>query len=667
MNFHKADKRKICVFAGLILSFSVLISGCANTSDSTTYAHKKIHIASITLKSLQGKYVAKGCSLQLKATVNPSSAIDKRVEWISSDETIATVDSDGLVTGVNVSNEPVRITVKSLDKPDIKQSIEIFVVQTVVRSTGLSLTSVGDAVTGKSISLTPVFEPSDVTDKSVIYESSDETTAKVLSDGTVQFFKNTTQAPVVITAKAGDGGSTSQISFNVSKLTYEENFTFSEVEASKTEGFTSKRGVGFNTLTQNQVQFLANGNVEWAYNWGKTPGDGHKNYIGPGKILNYAPMLWGNPSDEDITALRTYLSENSGVKYLLGINEPNMGYGQGGCYTTPEAAAEKWPLLEELAEEFNLKLASPAMTYSGEQLSDGKIYSTPESWLDAFINAYKVKWGSFPKMDVLALHCYMAWPGSVVGFCDKYADYYNSSKYSGTYRNIKVILTEFCAWNDEGVSITESWQCEKMAQKIEALDQDDNVEGYAWFMADGSITERPWNSLFMGTRNQENTGWNYENELSRAGLIYTYLSNHNENKYFGTGKAISVVDYITSSNYQKQMPDPYRTISISYDKNDDSQSVQNIPLIFSNFGLDAFANYQITVADEGLYSLYVRYFSNEDKLVGINGSEYLLPSTNNQWKTYRINVYLKSGNQNLNIFSNNSIPCKMALMELLKE
>ncbi len=55
----------------------------------------------------------KGATLQLNATVLPENATDKTLTWESADESIATVDANGLVTGVK--NGTTIITAKSKD------------------------------------------------------------------------------------------------------------------------------------------------------------------------------------------------------------------------------------------------------------------------------------------------------------------------------------------------------------------------------------------------------------------------------------------------------------------------------------------------------------------------------------------------------------------------
>ena len=62
---------------------------------------------------ITSKSIAVGESFVLKATVSPSNATMKSVSWSSSDETVATVDADGIVTGLKVGS--CKITVATDD------------------------------------------------------------------------------------------------------------------------------------------------------------------------------------------------------------------------------------------------------------------------------------------------------------------------------------------------------------------------------------------------------------------------------------------------------------------------------------------------------------------------------------------------------------------------
>lgn len=81
--------------------------------------------------------VAVGKTLQLKAVMTPEGANDK-VVWSSSDEAIATVDPNGLVTGVSIGNVTIKGTITHTDSApkDLESSLEITVVAATTSSGG---------------------------------------------------------------------------------------------------------------------------------------------------------------------------------------------------------------------------------------------------------------------------------------------------------------------------------------------------------------------------------------------------------------------------------------------------------------------------------------------------------------------------------------------------
>ena len=135
--------------------------------------------------------LAVGETAQLTATVKPDDATDKNVNWISSDESIATV-ANGKVTAV--MSGKATITAKCGGK-----TAECAVTVTVpTGSVTLDKTTLSLAV-GEAAQLTATVKPDDATDKNVAWASSDESVAKV-ANGKVTAVK---AGKATITAKCG--------------------------------------------------------------------------------------------------------------------------------------------------------------------------------------------------------------------------------------------------------------------------------------------------------------------------------------------------------------------------------------------------------------------------------------------------------------------------------
>lgn len=71
--------------------------------------HEVIHVTSVTISST-AETITKGGTYTLTATVLPNNATDKSVTWTSSDDTIATVDSNGVVSGVASGDAFITVT-----------------------------------------------------------------------------------------------------------------------------------------------------------------------------------------------------------------------------------------------------------------------------------------------------------------------------------------------------------------------------------------------------------------------------------------------------------------------------------------------------------------------------------------------------------------------------
>ncbi|MBP5318266.1 MAG: hypothetical protein J6Y77_02560 [Paludibacteraceae bacterium] len=395
-----------------------------------------------------------------------------------------------------------------------------------------------------------------------------------------------------------------------------------------------KRGTCFNNLPQTVADTLTRGALRWGYNWAASPSG---SYIGKGRMLNFYPMQWGAFSA--LTGLESSL-KSRGADIILGFNEPMMTGRDGGCAMTPKRAAELWPQLEELALKYHVKLASPALTYGYEAI-EGVKYGSPEAWMDKFISEYKKLYdGRTPRFDYLVLHSYMNWPAAVDGYVSKYAKRYK----------VKVLLTEFCAWeqgSDPWNNINNlektlfpdfSFQQASMTQKVEAMDQNPNVAGYAWFNAPGSANSIPWNAVYTGSRPTE------------LGKVYAYMSTSNTEKYYQMGVFIPAAQYVTSSNYDKSLSDAFAN-RIIYGASTDTEFREVLPVELRRFMSPCFANYLINVPEAGNYTITLRFCSTgATTIVATCGSSSVLAemtSTNGQWVDRTFNISLPAGQQAL--------------------
>ena len=141
-----------------------------------------------------------GASESLVATISPSNATNKDVEWTSSNTNVATVDTTGKVTGV--SSGSATITVKTKDGAKIA-TCNVTVKNSVIPVTGVTLNKTAlSLVTGTSESLVATISPSNATNKDVEWTSSNTDVATVDTTGKV---KAISTGSAIITVKTKDG------------------------------------------------------------------------------------------------------------------------------------------------------------------------------------------------------------------------------------------------------------------------------------------------------------------------------------------------------------------------------------------------------------------------------------------------------------------------------
>lgn len=184
-----------------------------------------IPITGISLNKTSISILVNG-SEKLVATVFPEDADNKEVTWLSSNEDIATVNTDGTVTGVSVGTTTITATTSYGNYTDI---CEVNVIEEELAEkisvTGISLnkTSVIASVYGTE-ALEVTITPEDADDQKVIWSSSNEEVATVSSSGVITAINIGT---AIITATTNDGNFT--VTCEVSVVSENEEPESSEI------------------------------------------------------------------------------------------------------------------------------------------------------------------------------------------------------------------------------------------------------------------------------------------------------------------------------------------------------------------------------------------------------------------------------------------------------
>ena len=144
--------------------------------------------------------IVEGTTQQLSATVSPSNADDTSVNWSSSNTTIATVDTNGLVTAV--AEGTATLTVTTTDG-SFEATSTITVERAAINVTGVSvIPDITTLVAGNTQQLSATVSPSNADNQGVNWSSNNTSVATVNQNG---FVTAVSQGSATITVTTIDG------------------------------------------------------------------------------------------------------------------------------------------------------------------------------------------------------------------------------------------------------------------------------------------------------------------------------------------------------------------------------------------------------------------------------------------------------------------------------
>ena len=146
------------------------------------------------------------------ATVMPENATDKGIEWKSDNESVATVSQTGLVTALKDGS--ATITVITNDG-GLKATCDVTVNKKIIPVSEIELNKIELTLDeGEEENLAVAVTPENATDKSVVWESGNESVATVSQEGLVTAVG---EGKATITVKTNDGGFSASCEVTVKK------------------------------------------------------------------------------------------------------------------------------------------------------------------------------------------------------------------------------------------------------------------------------------------------------------------------------------------------------------------------------------------------------------------------------------------------------------------
>ena len=209
-----------------IAGAALLLCGCSTKSDS------EVAVTSVTINTTTATIVV-GETVQLSAVVAPSTATNKSVSWSSTDASVASVDAGGLVTGLKVGK--TYIVAAASDGSGKKASCAVTVEAAEVPAESVAI-DFPDGVLfweGTDVQAKATVSPSNATNKTVVWSSSNADVATVDQNGLVKLVKS---GKATITAKVENANGAVTKDKEIEVLALVKTVTLDPTEKSILEG-----------------------------------------------------------------------------------------------------------------------------------------------------------------------------------------------------------------------------------------------------------------------------------------------------------------------------------------------------------------------------------------------------------------------------------------------
>ena len=176
-----------------------------------------VAVTGVTLNKTEATLTAKGQTVRLTATVAPANATNKNVTYATSNEKVATVTPEGLVTAVAKGTADITVTTADGNKTAVcKVTVNIDNQPTTVAVTGVTLNKTEATLTakGQTVRLTATVAPANATNKNVTYATSNEKVATVTPEGLVTAVAKGT-ADITVTTADGNKTAVCKVTVNI--------------------------------------------------------------------------------------------------------------------------------------------------------------------------------------------------------------------------------------------------------------------------------------------------------------------------------------------------------------------------------------------------------------------------------------------------------------------
>ena len=232
---------------------AVIVKGNGTIYEKTGSGQISVSVTGVSLDKTEIVLV-EGSNQTLTATVEPTNATNKGVTWSSDHEAVATVDQNGTVTAVKAGTATIMVTTADGSKT---AACEVTVNAPTKPVTNVTLEPTTLTLeAGSTGKLTATVEPSDATNQTVTWSSSNPEVATV--DNGVVTAVSVGEAIITVTTEDGSKTATCKVTVNAPQTVPVTGVTLDKAELTLEKGSTG-------TLTATVApQNATNNTVTWS-------------------------------------------------------------------------------------------------------------------------------------------------------------------------------------------------------------------------------------------------------------------------------------------------------------------------------------------------------------------------------------------------------------------
>ena len=312
------------VKAGTATIYAAATDG-SGVKGSCSVTVESIKVSYVTLSS-SSLNIVKGQSKTLTATVTPSDADNKALQWSSSNTSVATVDQSGKVTAVKGGTATIYAT--ATDGSGVKGSCSVTVEGVKVSSVTLSSATL-NLTEGQNTTLSATVTPSNADNKTLQWSSSNTSVATVDQYGKVTGVKAGT-ATIYATATDGSGKQGSckvTVKINTTLQNFNNVISYINSHPDKTDS-NGNKCLSHNVSAQKLTKITASGN-QLIFNYLYRFNDGSDVFVSFTADFNNSYTVDLGYMDNGLTKSKYFITSFD-ARYFTNSSISSLSYYGGG-------------------------------------------------------------------------------------------------------------------------------------------------------------------------------------------------------------------------------------------------------------------------------------------------------------------------------------------------